>query len=178
MGKTSRPSALEAAGEELPASNPGASVLPAMTVLVVFKKSLRSIVLSLPFDLRSQKRSNKIARRMLPALSTREPASRAIISRHRLFHCNERWVEASPVPLREIMGEHFRSLFIGVVARYFLANSDGLLSRAGGFGAPPERLLSIRAQVASAWMLNKCSSLQILRRREPYFQPAVYLTIG
>ncbi len=43
---------------ELPASNPGASVLPAMTVLVVFKKSRRSIVLPLRSALAKTRRED------------------------------------------------------------------------------------------------------------------------
>jgi hypothetical protein len=67
MGKTSRPFGLEAAGEELPESNAGASVLPAITVLVVFKKSRRSIVFSLPFrSTFAKKNRTKFAPRILP----------------------------------------------------------------------------------------------------------------
>src|SRR5580704_12945459 len=126
MGKTSRPSALEAAGEELPANNPGASVEPAMTVLVVFKKPRRSMFFL--FYQRPQKHGDKIAPRILPALSTREPASRAVLSRHLQFHCDERRIDTSPAPLPEIMGEHFRDLFIGVVVRYLWLKSKCLSS--------------------------------------------------
>jgi|SRR5580704_15334603 hypothetical protein len=70
MGKTIRPSALGDAGTELLASSLGATVVPAMTALVVFKKSRRSIALSLPFRYALVKeRRTKFAPRILSALS-------------------------------------------------------------------------------------------------------------
>src|SRR5580658_5020143 len=71
MGKTCRPSELEAAGDVWPVSSPGASVPPAITVLVVFKKFRRSIICL--FDLRSLRRAAKSLRRASYQLCQQEP---------------------------------------------------------------------------------------------------------